>query len=48
VKPARPLVGDGKEKRKIPVIGLQAIDLPTKRDNVLRAYSSLFLGPFWA
>ena len=35
-------MGDGKEKRKIPVICLQVIDLPITDDPALRGDSKLF------
>jgi hypothetical protein len=41
-----PLLGDGKEQRKIPVLNLQAIDVPIKCDHVLRGDSKSFPGPF--
>jgi hypothetical protein len=40
--------GDGKEKRKIPVISLQATDLPIKRDNIFCGYSESFPEAFLA
>jgi hypothetical protein len=41
------LSGDGKEKRKIPVISLQTIDLPITDDTVLRGDSKAFLTAFF-
>jgi hypothetical protein len=35
-------MGDGKEKRKIPVISFQAIDLPITYDTTLRGDSKPF------